>query len=344
MAIAKTLKERKLTIYCDYCFANITLTTYFRCEDCRFDSCPECFFFQIETEEHKIDHRFRVVSNLEKTVFSEGWRLIDELLLLNGLMTYGFDNFDDVSKILAPKTEFETRQHFFELMGIEDDQHGERPSGDVVLKSNPNDSFVLSYMSKRREFDSELLNEYEANIENLDLNQDEGDTENLVYRHMLNNYKNVRKRRTIWRNFIFDRNLVDVKGFKEAARPGEFSSRYRWLLQFLSMSDYTLFISGLQREKDLKKSLSSFPALSLIDEAQIKDTSQLINKKEEELCRRLRLSQASYVKLKKMALEFFVSKRPLKDSFFELFVESDLKKAGILYKWFKDQKITIEES
>lgn len=344
MAFAKTLKERQLSIYCDFCFRNITLDTYFRCEDCRFDSCLMCFFAEIETAEHKSSHSFRVVSNLTKQLLYDGWRLIDELLLIDGMITYGFGNFDDVSKIIVSKTETDVRRHFFGLINVNDDEDGEVMLAEVP-KSNPNDSFVLSYMSKRKEFDSEILNEYESLIETLRFEEDDTEPELEFKRHLLYHYKTVLKRRKIWRNFVLGRNLIDVSQLKakDHLELGEVASKLKWTAQFLSKNDFNILISGLLKEKKLKHALSVHPLFSVINENKLLDNSKFLSDKEKELCEKLKIAQPIYIKLKKMALEYYMQKKPLIGPFLKLFSDTERTRAMTLYKWFADQKIVIAE-
>lgn len=340
MAFAKTLKEKKLSIYCDHCFKDITLETYIRCEDCFFDSCSNCFIEEATTDKHTLDHSFRVISNLN-TFMHINWRIIDILLLIDGAVTYGFGNFDDISKILM-KSPDEVRRYFYKLIKLNDDEENE--SIVEKSKSNPNDSFVLSYMSKRKELDSEILNEYENAIENLQIEPENTDLEIEYKRHMLMNYKNVLKRRKIWRNFLFDRNLIDVKPLlaKDAGLMGEAVTKIKWISQFLSKKDFNVFVDGLVKEKELKASLARYPYISSINEAKLMDNTKLLSKKEHYLCNALNLDSKTYVKLKKMALEFYVLKKPLNEHFFDLFLEQDKERAYVIYKWFKDQNVVIE--
>lgn len=149
MAFAKTLREQKINIFCDYCFRIIALEAYFRCEDCIFDSREACFIQELETDIHKKTHKFRIVSRLEECSVSDKWRIIDELLLLDGLISYGSGNFDDISKIFPSKNENDVRKHFYMLINIVDDEEGEKRC-ETTPKSNPNDSYVASFISKRK--------------------------------------------------------------------------------------------------------------------------------------------------------------------------------------------------
>ncbi|ELA42442.1 uncharacterized protein VICG_00541 [Vittaforma corneae ATCC 50505] len=343
MAFAKTLKEQKLHIFCDYCFRNITFHTYYRCEDCKFDSCEACFFQELETDIHKKTHKFRVISNLETCPDSSNWRMIDELLLLDGLLSCGFGNFDDISKILPAKDQNEVKKHFYELVGIVDNEDGEK-SFEIIPKSNPNDSFIASFMSKRKEFDSEILNEYEALIENLIFEDDDSELDTEFKRYLLNNYKTVLKRRKVWRNFIFDRNLTDVERYldKEKTDIGEVAGRLKWLAQFISKNDFNVFIAGLVREKRLKESLSKNPEFLSVQSENLMNNTANLSEKELKLCIQLKLAPELYIKLKKMAIERYLARLPLKAALLGLFRSEDHERVMVLYKWFLDQNIVIE--
>lgn len=343
MAFAKTLKEQKLNIFCDYCFRNITLETYYRCEDCSFDACKICFFAELETDVHKRSHKFRVISNLEAQTDLPEWRIIDDLLVLDGTLSYGFGNFEDISKILPGKSLMDVRRHFYGLLGIVDNEEGELEF-ETVPKSNPNDSFIASYMSKRREFDSEILNEYETLLENLI--QEEGDTEldAEFKRYLLGNYKTVLLRRKIWRKFVFNRNLTDIERFLSIEKTdlGDAAAKHRWLAQFISKRDFNIFIAGLVREKRLRDHLSKNPEFLIIQSENMINNRVIMSEKEIKLCARLNLAPTLYTKLKKMAIEMYLLRQPLKNVLLDVFHTNDHDRVMILYKWFSDQHIIIE--
>lgn len=344
MAFAKTLKDQKLNIFCDYCFKNTTLETYYRCEDCRFDACEICFFAELETNNHKKLHRFRVVSNLESYAELGDWRIIDELLLLDGLLSYGFGNFEDISKILPGKSENEVKRHFYELMGIADNEEDEKYF-ETVPKSNPNDSFIASFMPKRREFDSEILNEYEGLIEELASDEDDKELEKELKRYLFNNYRVVLHRRKIWRNFIFDRNLLDVKHplAREKTDVGDIGGKYKWLSQFISKRDFNVFIAGLVREKQMRDALAKHPEFFVLQNENLINNSMNLSENEFKLCNQLRLATGIYTKIKKMAIERYLGRLPLKAPLLDLFQRDEYPRAMILYKWFLDHRIVIED-
>lgn len=344
MTFAKTLKDQKVVIFCDFCFRNITTQTYFRCEDCRFDSCALCVFSEIETDVHRKFHKYRIVSNLEKNTDGSDWRLIDELLLLDGIISFGFDNFEDISKLLKPKTETEIKAHLYNIIGIEDNTKDEIEYS-TIPKSNPNDSCVASFMSKRKEFDSEILNEYETLIEDLVFEEDDSDLEIEFKKFLLENYRTVLQRRKAWRNFILSRNLTNVVKLKakENQEISEAIHRKKWLSQYLSRQDFNTFIAGIAVENRLKAQILKHPGMQEIQEDSLLDNSKLLSKKEIELCSTLNVPHQVYSKLKRLAFEMFTLKWPLKNAFFELFSPDEYPRARIIYKWFVDQNIVFEK-
>lgn len=351
MAFLKTLEDKKLIIHCDCCFKEITLDTFIRCGECTWDQCLNCFFAEIETRVHKRTHSYRVIENLSTPIFKKEddeveWRAIDDLLMLNAIITYGMGNYADISSILSPISEKEVKKHFFKVFGIIDDDFDEK-CHTGVLKSDPNDTQVLSYMPKRGDFESELNHDYEALISNIqldgidDINSiDDGEDKLKVY--MLEHYRTVLLQRSMWRNLIIDRNLVEVRKIREneSTKIQTLLNKYKWLLSYLSKNDFNKFISGLVREQHLTSIVKSKKENgSCIDEDKLMDISGMLGHREKELCRKVKISYILYARLKRFAIECYISKTPLKDLLLGFFDESCRKQVIIIYEWFKAQRI-----
>ena len=153
------------------------------------------------------------------------------------------------------------------------------------------------------------------------------------------------KRRKVWRTFILDRNLVDIVKLKskEAIEIGDAIHKKKWLSQYLSKDDFNIFIAGLTIENQLKSQILKHPGMQEIQEDKLQDNSKLLSNKETEFCYDLNIPFPVFSKLKKLAFEMFTLRLPLKNSFFELFSPEDFRRANIIYKWFVDQNIVIEE-
>lgn len=340
MAFSKTLKDKRLLIQCDCCFRDITLDPFIRCTECTWDQCLVCFFADIETEQHKSTHSYRFMSRLDMPLLYSEWRIIDELLLLNGVITFGIGNFEDIASVLSPKTESAVKNHFFALFGITNNEEDEAVRAEVP-KSDPNDSAVLSYMSKRQDFESEIFNDYEVIINGLQYSDSDGELERSLKQYMLRHYRTVLKQRSIWKALVLERGLVEVGALKllDAGEAGVFTSRYKWLVQYLSKNDFNKYIDGLIREKYLWKMRAKGAAEHMIDGPRLADMSGLLSEKEKELCRRLKMSPKLYVRLKRFTIECYIAKKPLRRLIFGLFDESEQHRIGILYRWFENQKL-----
>ena len=345
MAFSKTLKEKKLIIQCDSCFKEITLDPFVRCAECVWDQCLHCAMENVEASQHRKTHSYRLISNLSESLLCKDWRVIDELLLLNGVITFGIGNFEDIASILSPKTENEVKKHFFELFQIEDNDEGECFRSHVP-KSDPNDSLVLSYMSKRGEFDSEIHNDYESVISNIQFYDTDSPLEINLKTHMLGHYRTVIRQRGMWRNYILDRNLVEVNYIKrmEMGEFGPLINQYKWILQYISKNDFNKFIRGLIKEKKLRSLIRSKKDNgSRVDEERLLDVSGILGPTEKELCRRLNMTYTLYARLKRFAIECYIMKRPLSNLLVGLFGDSERERADILYRWFKDQQIVYSD-
>lgn len=345
MAFSKTLKEKRLIIQCDSCFKEVTLKTFVRCAECRWDQCLACFFANIETLVHKKAHSYRVVSNLSQPLFYEDWRVIDELLLVNGVITFGIGNFEDIATILSPKSEIEVKNHFFRIFGIVNNEEGECYRTDVQ-RSDPNDTIVLSYMPRRRDFESEILNDYEMTINSLQYSDADSELETKFKKHMLDHYKVVLKQRCMWKTYVLDRNFVDINRLKamDAGETGPLIGRYKWLVQYLSKNDFNRFIGGLVKEKRLREKKGKKVPDQIIDESRLLDVTGLLGPKEKELCRRLSISYHLYANLKRLSIECYIARKPLKNLLFSLFDRSEQARIGVLYRWFKNQNtVHLEE-
>lgn len=350
MAFSKTLKEKRLLVQCDTCFRDVTTIPFIRYANNIFDQCLACFLDDEKNDSHLSGQHFRLVSNLFSPLFGEEWRVIDELLLVNGIISFGIGNFEDISTVLSTHDESSVKKHFYTLVDVLDNPTGEEPlhepqEGSVLLKSDPNDTRVLSYMPERREFESEIHNDYEALIEDLSLEGVGDSLEGRFKRYMLYHYRTVLKQRAQWRNMLIDRNLVAVSEIKkhDGTSIGSLANKWRWLLKFLSKNDFNRFIDGLLYEKMQRDQLGRSNDGRCVDESSLRDISDLLSSKEKKLCQLLNMSHRLYVRLKRFSIECFIARRPLHKAMFRFFDEEFHERLEVLYRWFLKQKIVYRE-
>ena len=344
MSISKNLDENSIIFYCDFCFRDISSMNFIVCEECEMDLCIKCHDQKVETQCHKSNHSFRVVSDLD-TVLEDKWSVLEYLLFINGLITSGIGNFADIALIIPGRKEAEIKRNFFEMVGIIDNCANETyVSSPYGNKSDPNDSDVVSYMSQRKEFDSEIINEYEALIQGIVDDENDSPTDILLKNHMLKYTQSVIKQRSIWKNFVIDRNLVNITEIKAKEKEdfGLFVLKYKWLLQFLSKNDFNVFLGSLFKEKKLYEKLSEASHNKLILISDLENVEKILSLEEKRFCRELNLDYTTYAKLKRLALECFLAKEPLKNKFFNLFEDHDIERAEVIFNWFLKNKIVVE--
>ncbi|KAI5170006.1 transcriptional adapter 2-alpha [Pancytospora epiphaga] len=344
MAFSKALVDKRPFIHCDHCFKNITLHPFIKCAEpeCAWDLCLICFFSCSEVGCLHKNHNFRIVSNLDKPLFDDGWRAIDELLLLDGIETAGIGNFEDISTFIPHKGECEVRRHCFKILEITNNEEKE-VYGREPENSDPNDPVVLSYLPKRGDFESEIINDFEAMVCNIHFDEIDAPLNSRIRQDLLRQYKLIMKQRVIWKNYILDRNLVDVLRLKrlELGEIGVVINKCKWIVQYISKDDFNKFIGGLVSELRLRIARSRRSTDELIDKAKLNNIEMMLSSKEKELCKKLHMSSTLYAQLKRLAIECYCARRPLRMFLFKLFAKSKAQRIEVIYRWFKRQNIVI---
>jgi transcriptional adapter 2-alpha len=61
---------------------------------------------------HKADHPYRVLDALDFPLFEEGWCADEELILVEGLETYGIGNWEQIAELMGTKTKEQCAYHY----------------------------------------------------------------------------------------------------------------------------------------------------------------------------------------------------------------------------------------
>lgn len=92
--------------HCDSCSKDITYLAILRCAECQdFDLCVECFRNGVEINNHKADHKYRVIDALDFPIFERNWGADEELLLVEGLELFGIGNWEQISEHIGTKVD-----------------------------------------------------------------------------------------------------------------------------------------------------------------------------------------------------------------------------------------------
>lgn len=98
---------------CDVCEKDITHLVIVRCATCSdYDVCVDCFREGKESGDHKNSHPYRVIHALDFPIFEADWGADEEVLLTEGLESFGMGNWDQISELIVTKNKIECKEHY----------------------------------------------------------------------------------------------------------------------------------------------------------------------------------------------------------------------------------------
>ncbi|KAL0481300.1 hypothetical protein AKO1_012753 [Acrasis kona] len=101
---------------CDYCKKDISSQVHIKCAHCpKFNLCVDCFYVGVETTQHKNNHPYRVMDDMSAPLYTTKWGADEELLLLEGIETFGLGNWVDVAEHVGTKNKFECEYHYWSV-------------------------------------------------------------------------------------------------------------------------------------------------------------------------------------------------------------------------------------
>ncbi|XP_057431057.1 transcriptional adapter ADA2a [Lotus japonicus] len=108
------ISDGKASLYhCNYCHKDISGKIRIKCAVCQdFDLCIECFSVGVEVTPHKCNHPYRIMDNLSFPLICPDWNADEEMLLLEGIGTYGFGNWSEVAEYVGTKSKAQCIDHY----------------------------------------------------------------------------------------------------------------------------------------------------------------------------------------------------------------------------------------
>jgi transcriptional adapter 2-alpha len=276
--------------HCDYCQRDISNVTRIKCSICSdFDLCLDCFSVGVELNEHKSNHDYQVVDQMNFPLFDERWGADEELLLLEAIGLYGMGNWADIADHVATKSSDECERHYFEAYmtsttaplpdmsrqfesRVVDPRHRKphgRPRGKDTpqLSGGPKMVPDSGYMLLRHEFDADYLNDAEDTIATM-MPADEHDSLSMqrIKLAMLRVFRRRLEERYRVREFVVESGLLDVKKIqaRDRKRPRDerdLASKLRVFLQVLRADEYERFSEGLINELRMRKRIKELQML-----------------------------------------------------------------------------------
>ena len=180
---------------------------FVQCQEC-FDVliCTSCFSKGREFAKHKSNHEFSVVKNTF-SLFESTWNASEELHLLNGVLKFGYGNWDDIARTVPAKDALECHQHFQKiyvedasgefkstLTGQPDGKRRDEPLtyqpevgaakkasvnsgiyyGSGLMRPGPGTQThkeLAGFNAARSDFESEFENQFETNLSQIETNE-----------------------------------------------------------------------------------------------------------------------------------------------------------------------------
>ncbi|KAJ1949137.1 Transcriptional adapter ada2 [Linderina pennispora] len=302
--------------HCDNCQVNVSDSVRIRCHECEkfeeFDLCAACFAKGIEIGRHKKTHSYRIVTKHRFPIFTEDWSADEELLLIDGLRQFGMGNWRDAAEHVGTKTKEECEQHYKDVYVASEDwpmpdmnktfgvkfartafekRLKSNPNKNKVLSSQPSNHEIIGYMPGRLEFETEVENEAEQVVKDMVFNDDDSPEEVELKLIVLAIYNSRLDRRVRYKNFIFDRGLLEYRKTQaaEKKRPKDerdILTKSKVFARMQTREDFNELSTGLLNEQTLRHRIAQLQEWRRNGITTLEDGSQYEVERSQRLSRR----------------------------------------------------------
>ncbi|XP_023951509.1 transcriptional adapter 2A [Bicyclus anynana] len=268
-----------LQVNCDIC-NDVAHEPYIECCECDVNICSACFSSGKEKDAHKNDHKYAIRRNDFPLFESCNWSAKEECKLLSSLSTYGYGNWEEISKSVHTRTKLECQEHYkkYYIEKVQYDELKLIPETEQSLfpkpltpylynkemsnnppRNNQSDQLLAGYNAYRSEFELS----YDHNAENI-FNFEDGYTDDeddecmdalkISLVNALNTRLKERQRRyNIIKNhgLIMPNKLLSwLKGFDMTLLRIK-SEKLLSFMQFMTGMQFDAFIESLNLEEEL---------------------------------------------------------------------------------------------
>ncbi|KAI9338267.1 hypothetical protein DFJ73DRAFT_628669 [Zopfochytrium polystomum] len=269
--------------HCDACEKDITFLVRFTCapdltatlaSGNELDLCVDCFCSGVELKDHKRTHPFIIREALNYPLFEPTWTAQEELLMVDGMRTFGMGNWEQIADHVGSKDKYEVEAHYMRT-------YVESPTWPIPVRSKsltlllttrllfllailksatsgPANHEIQGFMPAREEFETEFDNDAETAVKDMVFEETDTPQEVLLKTTILNIYNTTLDRRLERKRFIKDRGLThDFRKIlavekKRTREEKELLHRTRVLARLQTAADYELLLDGLFREQKLR--------------------------------------------------------------------------------------------
>lgn len=306
-------------VSCEICLKDITRCTYIQCCECQnLFWCVACYSTGKGKPEHSTHHKYSVVDTTIFPLFTHDWAGKDEIMLLEGLLKYGYGNWGCINEYLGgKKSSWECEKHYKQiylsksldkiknftvlssqnengfitiaetvntLMDIEESSI-QPPEKRVEIEKHPLSEFA-GYMPLRKDFEIEYENDVEMYLADLEFYEDDKEEDIEIKLKQLEVYNKVLDEREERKNFVIDRwpiELMNEKKYKNNVIEKTIYQALKPYARFLPPDRHIALFEGLVKEYILKLKLE-----------ELKDATSKGIKTEEEFRRYLSEKKNAY--------------------------------------------------
>lgn len=257
---------------------------YIECCECDASLCTGCFASGQETSSHKSNHKYAVRKNDFPLFDNCNWTAKEECKLLSALSTYGYGNWEEISKMVHSRTKLECQEHykkyyienvqFKELKLLPETEQSLFPrivtpylySMDVSTnppRNNQSDQHLAGYNAHRSEFELSYDHNAESifNIEDSYSDDDDEcmDALKVALVNALNTRLRERKRRyeiIQHQGLIMPNKLISWVQKFDKYLTRQKSERLLQFMQFMTGMQFDAFMEALSSEAELFQRLN----------------------------------------------------------------------------------------
>lgn len=280
-------------VSCECCLAEITKSTYIKCSVCpTFFMCVNCYCSGKSKGEHLVSHAYQVIDPLNFPLFTADWAAKEELMLLEGMLKFGYGNWGSISQYMSSnKAAWDCERHYKQIFQgnapealkelkvlSHKDESGRIQSEEVsctadfmnieeeVLESEeptvPPEKHPLAefagYMPLRQDFEVEYENDIEIYLADLEFYEDDRPEDVCIKLKQLHVYNGVLDEREERKDFAINRWPDEIRNERKYKNNPIHRTIYQSLkpyARFLPADKFARLVEGMIKEYELRLKL-----------------------------------------------------------------------------------------
>lgn len=252
----------------------------------------QCFAQGKYSGNHRPWHDYQIIEQHAYPIFQEDWGADEELLLIEGMKSFGCGNWQDIADHIGGRTKEEVGEHYTRIY-LESDTYPvpnlkrkfnidptefaqkrrkrieENRANAMKLappKQKPNASVpscheVQGYMPGRLEFETEYENDAEVTIKDMLFDPEDNETEIELKLTILNIYNSRLTSRAERKRVLLEHGLLEYRKNmalekKKTKEEREFLNKIKALARLMTAQDYQTFVANIMTELHCRRRIA----------------------------------------------------------------------------------------